>query len=261
MKRVLALVLVLFTLFIAPLIPDLRTRDKPVPALALGANIVADEDDPKEILKQLLSHGPATITIPKVRPVLDPGEKYVPVIILSTAVTKTSTDALIAAIAEENRLEADAIVFEINSQGGSVDYGFDLVRAMERSKAPIQCVVDADAQSMAFYILQACNTRFMTKRSKLMVHEPIRAIEGYNYPTAIKNVYESMRTLNLGMTEHEGRRLRVSVTELRHRIAGGVCWYMDWEDALHYGAVDGIVTSVEDVVQAYAHGHVPKRIK
>ena len=132
----------------------------------------------------------------------------------------------------------EVIVIEWDSPGGEVEAGFDLSKAIERSPVPVVCIVDGDAASMAFYILQSCDARFATPRSMLMIHSV--SIQGnVNGPSAgqLKNLIDVYNKALLG---HIAARLKVSKEEVANRIAHGE-WWMDAEEALAIGAIDGIV--------------------
>jgi ATP-dependent protease ClpP protease subunit len=110
--------------------------------------------------------------------------RQIPHIVLSTEIDSEVAEQTVAIFtminAEPDRFPA--VLFEINSPGGSVA-GFRIAKALEDSEVPVVCVVDGLAASMAFYILQSCDTRLMTGHSLLMAHEP--SMFSMNAPTAL----------------------------------------------------------------------------
>ena len=67
----------------------------------------------------------------------------------------------------------DPITIVINSPGGSVIAGFDIVsqiRMLQRHGVEVRAHVQGDASSMAAVILAACQVRSMTSLSRLMWH-------------------------------------------------------------------------------------------
>lgn len=146
---------------------------------------------------------------------------------------------------------AKAVVIEFNTPGGSVDAGFTLAHRIEDAKVPVHCVVDGDAASMGFYLLQSCTTREMTKRSTLMAHTPslsggisdARQLQFNNYA-------ERMRVMADAMSEHCQHRLKVSIADYKFRTRDGAQWWMNWQEGLNYGAVDQIAVSAKAVKQA-----------
>jgi ATP-dependent protease ClpP protease subunit len=171
------------------------------------------------------------------------------VLSLNTTVEARITTPLSNAIEEINEKSlADGIVLEINSYGGSIDDGLVLAKAIERSRIPVVCVVDGEAHSMASYILEACPKRAMTKRSLLMIHQPIiPAHVGGGQLNQWKSSYEYILVLTKAFSEHYGLHMQLSSAEIFQRIDGGKCWYLGWEDALKFHAVDLVVDSFNEI--------------
>lgn len=147
-----------------------------------------------------------------------------------------------------NKLEplVDTIVFEIHTSGGDVGAGFKLAKRIEQFHGAVICVIDGDGVSEGFYILQSCDMRLMTRRSRLMVHEPY-------YPKA--EVLNSMRLIDLlkaqqvlvfSWTEHVAKKMKLTAPQLRAKLKAGD-WWMTCDDALAAGAVDGLVDSTRAV--------------
>jgi ATP-dependent Clp protease protease subunit len=153
--------------------------------------------------------------------------------------------------------KADTIILEINSPGGEVNAGFELARDIEDSEVPVICVVDFEAASMAAYILESCKVRIMTKRSSLMIHEPAVNGQMSGGQTNWRNVADWMKATTKGMAEHFAARLNVTVPEILERIKGGAMWWMDWEEAVKFDAVDVVVNNVSDVRKSYEASNKP----
>jgi ATP-dependent protease ClpP protease subunit len=154
---------------------------------------------------------------------------------------KFATD-LEAAIKKKPKL----IVIEINSGGGFTDPGFLISKAIEASKVPIYCIVDGEADSMMFFILQSCPNRFMTRRSRLMAHEPsVESVTGSPNRHRLQNLVDELTVLNENMVSHYARRLHLTFSEIRDRILDKD-WWMNPETALEVGAVDRVIDSVDE---------------
>ncbi len=143
---------------------------------------------------------------------------------------------------------SQAIVFEINSGGGSVEAGFAISKSIERSETPIICVVDGEADSMAFYVLQSCKIRFMTKRSILMIHMPSLSGRVNGNMNDFADYTDSLTAMTKAMCEHVARRMKMQPEDLYARIKIRA-WWMEWKEAVEFGAVNMAVDSVDDVVQ------------
>jgi ATP-dependent protease ClpP protease subunit len=148
------------------------------------------------------------------------------------------------------RAKPDAIVFEINTGGGSTAAGFELTKAIEGGSIPIICVVDGEAASMGFYILQSCPVRAMTRRSSLMAHEISFTMQGRGQPNFWRSIADWIKTHNDAFAEHCAHRLKITLAEYHTRTDGGKMWWLNWEEALKVNAVDMVVGSVVEVEKA-----------
>lgn len=184
---------------------------------------------------------------------------YVPKITFSDEVNSESVEAAIALIKQANEADAKTIIIEWDTMGGEVESGFRLVRAIEESKAPVVCIVDDDAVSMGMYLLQACQTRYTTKRASLMTHEA--AIGGMmrGHEVSWRNAAEMLRSTNRGMAEHIARRMTITPEQLLAKIQGGAQWWLNWDEALKVHAVDFVVVSVKEVTDSYRAENQPPK--
>jgi len=133
-----------------------------------------------------------------------------------------------------------AIIIDINSGGGEFDAGFRIVKAIERSSIPIICVVDGDAASMAFYILQSCGQRVMTARSTLMWHGvSLVGMDRINM-VSLPNLKNRLETMNLAALAHVSKKLKIPAAEVAKKIEHGD-WWMAGAEALDVGAVDMVI--------------------
>lgn len=164
---------------------------------------------------------------------------------LEGVINEETVDPLIAQIRSANRAGLKRIVLEINSPGGVVDDGFRLVKAIERSKAPVICVVDGDAASMAFYLLQSCTDRVMTKRSTLMAHGPALGGNFYGRANDWKAIADYLRISEDALIEHMVHRMKMTVPEFKAKIEHGD-WWMGWAEAFDVAAVDRVVIKVTE---------------
>jgi len=135
------------------------------------------------------------------------------------------------------------LLFVIDSFGGSIFDGLDLIKFLELQKKrrglTYTCVVDTSAMSMGFVFLQAvCDKRLMTKRSILLAHNGSGAVRGT--AEELEKAASFLRALSDAMAELCARRLKITPAEFKAKIAHGD-WVFGWEEALQVGAVDGVV--------------------
>lgn len=167
-------------------------------------------------------------------------DRCVPKYRFSDEVNEQTSKAAVAWLNKANDAGADEILIEFNTPGGSIPDGFELARAIEDSKAPVSCVVDGNGESMGFYLLQSCNTRYMTKRSKLMAHEPSLSGGMSGQPNRWQAIADMMKAENENMIEHCSHRLKISREQYVAKTEGGRMWFLLWQEALKVGAIDEI---------------------
>lgn len=210
--------------------------------LGIG-NILTDQDFPFD-----------SIFAPeRPKPVLEPkkGKNYYPLIKLTGEIDQNKASDIVYLIKEANDQKAKGIIMEIDSPGGSVPDGYDIVKAMEESEIPVKCVVDFEAASMAFYILQACQERVMTKRSVAMAHELRLSGLFSGLPNEWKAVAEMMAAMQEALIQHCIKKMNVTSEEFRERTDGGKQWWFSYKDALKYGAIDEAVDNVKQFINRY----------
>lgn len=163
-------------------------------------------------------------------------------------VDETSVQAVIDVITQADDI-GNRVILEIRTDGGEIDAGFRLVKAIERAKRPVTCIVDDKAYSMGSYIFEACGRRVMTKRSTLMIHEagmdsPLTG----SHPWDFVDTAAWLRVRSLAMFEHYAHHIPgLTAKDIAARTSGGRCIWLEWREAKALGAVDAVVDSVADV--------------
>lgn len=192
-------------------------------------------------------------------PKLKKGQHHVATIRFNSDVNQYSASTFIDYMDQINKAGAEAVVIEINSPGGRVDAGFEMSKVIENSQAKTVCVVDGDAVSMGYYILQSCDIRLMTKRSILMIHAPLlfnATVTGDQ--SRFKQIYEMMHALTEAMLDQFSKKTIVSLEAMRLKIADGKEWWVSWKEATSLLMVDGTVASTKDVVVSLTNkGEIP----
>lgn len=171
-------------------------------------------------------------------------------IVFEGEVNEKTVTEIINAMVKIQFMGINRVILEINSGGGLVDQGFRLSKYIESSTMNVTCVVDGEAASMGYYILQSCDYRVMTRRSTLMIHDPF--VEVYNLRLTRRELEYRLRQQDhnaYGWMEHAGHRLKISVKELRKRVRRYGDYELNCDEALEIGAVDELVTSTREVFQ------------
>lgn len=230
LKRAAVILLALFTFALAPVYPGLRNAE------------AAPPPDIFKLLEELEHKNDApTVTCES----SDGSDKCVPKYRLSEDINESSAARAVKWIEAANKAGADEILLELNTPGGSVGDGFELARAIEDSEAPVTCIVDGDGESMGFYLLQSCDHRVMTKRSKLMAHEPALGGMFRGQPNQWQAIAEMMKAERDAMAEHCAHRLKISLAEYHAKTDGSKMWFLNHAEALKVGAIDEIGGSVK----------------
>lgn len=188
-------------------------------------------------------------------------DRCVPYLRFSDEVNQKTSKHIVKWIEAANKAGADELLLEINTPGGSVPDGFEVSRAIEDSDAPVTCIVDGDADSMGFYILQSCTNRIMTPRSKLMAHEPAIGGMAHGQPNFWIGLAEMMKAERDSLAIHCQHRLKVSLAEYHKRTDGGLMWWMLSNDAKKFGAIDGVKDSVKKFHKELLHKKPEKHKK
>lgn len=120
----------------------------------------------------------------------------------------------------------------INSPGGSVPAGMQIMAAMDLAKvrgATIQCFVSALAASMAFHILGACDERYGLRTSLFLWHPAsvVGIADGLNYKQA-NSIAVQLKMLEDALNPRLIKALHISEEQFY--------FYNDME-ALHPGAI------------------------
>jgi ATP-dependent protease ClpP protease subunit len=175
--------------------------------------------------------------------------KYIPLLV---GIDGNSAAKVVRQINEADKAGASMIVIEINSPGGSVTDGLDIIKAIERANAPVVCVVDGGAYSMGFVILESCDVRLMTNRSSLMMHQA--SVGGYapNRESEFKDMADFLNTINEGMIAYLSTRMTVSADFIREKMTRE--WWMGTAEAKSVGAIDCSVASVIETLNRAQHG-------
>ena len=146
-------------------------------------------------------------------------------------------------LAAATKAKVDLVMIEVNTPGGSMDDGHEISRSIEMAPFPVVCVVDGKSASMGMYILESCDTRVMTKRSMLMVHQvALNVGRGARLTqTLLENAQDTIRVATRAYVEWVSHRMKVKTGEVLQKINNGREWWLDWEEAIKVGAVDKVI--------------------
>lgn len=136
-------------------------------------------------------------------------------------------------------LKTEEIRLIINSPGGYVTSGFAIYDIMRSLKSPVSTVCSGLAASMGSILLSAGEKgkRFVYPHARVMIHQPSGGAQGQASNIEIQ-AREILKTKELGariLAENCGQSFERIMKDFNRD------YWMDAEESLAYGIVDGIV--------------------
>ena len=160
---------------------------------------------------------------------------------LNGFVHKGSVDLAIKQLNTEKKLGKKRVLY-ISSGGGEVGAGLELYAyILDPKNRDITCVA-IEAQSMAFFILQACTVRLATPNAVLMTHNIRANFEGAqlkDLKQLVKEIDEIEAIIYPFIAKRMGLKTREDLEGL-HRLAKGN-YVIDPFNAKNLGIIDGVV--------------------
>ncbi len=163
----------------------------------------------------------------------------------SDSVDDDSSEKFGKFMAAATKAKVDMVMVEINTPGGSMDDGHEISRLIEMAPFQVVCVVDGKAASMGMYLLESCDTRVMTKRSMLMIHQvSLNVGRGARLTeTSLANATATIQVATRAYVEWVAHRMKVSAPQVLQLIHDGREWWLDWEAGIKAGAVDKVIAT------------------
>jgi len=129
------------------------------------------------------------------------------------------------------------ITLHLNSPGGSLYSGMNLINVIQNSKTPVHAVVQSYALSMGMLILISAHKRYAFEDSVILMHDG--AVGGYNSTSKMRDMAK--------FTERQEDRTKEFITG-NTNISSELYdekytkeWYMYASDAKELGVIDGII--------------------
>lgn len=139
------------------------------------------------------------------------------------------------------------ITYIINSPGGEVYSGFAIYDIMKAVKSPVRTLVTGFAASMGSIIMLGApkGSRFMTRNSKVMIHQPL--ISGY-YQAKATDI--EIQANEIQQTKDKIIDLYVAETgKSRDEVAKDIetDHWLTAEQTVEYGLMDKIINSLSEI--------------
>ncbi len=155
-----------------------------------------------------------------------------------------SAEELEAAFKVVAESKPDAVVIVIDSPGGSLQAGWKIIKILRASPVPVHCIVDGEADSMAFVMLQACTSRGMTGESRLLAHQPYVRLGGEPvHINELKSLLNNMVALAEQIDVLCANRMGITVDEYQAQT-NAIDWWMSSIGAIKANAVDYVAPTL-----------------
>lgn len=140
----------------------------------------------------------------------------------------------------------DPIWLRINSPGGSVDAGLILIDTMKAVKAPVHCIVESSAYSMAAIILTFCDKRYGMAHATFMLHEASYGTAGEDPSNRSKIDFLTSYLDRL----HVEIANNIGMDPKKYRARIRDAWWMLADEAKSIGLIHDVITNLayEEVV-------------
>ena len=142
---------------------------------------------------------------------------------------------------EIHKKDKEIVIF-ISSNGGSVEVGNVLIENLKKSKKPTICIAKT-AMSMAMFILQTCNKRYVLENSQLMTHN-IMLVGQSGVNLTVKQLKEQL--VDMEKTDAELHKIiekRLGISKEKLASLENPDWYLNGSDEImKHKAADKVVT-------------------
>ena len=173
------------------------------------------------------------------------------VIYLDDEIERDTITPIIRMIVAWNRNDKDLPISErrpikiiINSYGGDIDATLSMVDIIKISKTPIYTYNVGVAMSGGFYILIAGHKKYALKNSQSLVHQGSGGFEGT--AEEIKSHTAQYNKLLARLFDHVLGCTKIPKDLLNKKKKSE--WFINGEDQVELGVVDGIITDIDELV-------------
>lgn len=168
------------------------------------------------------------------------------IVLLGEEVNDTSASVIVAQLLylEGQDPEKDIQLY-INSPGGSITSGMAILDTMNYIKCDVSTICIGMAASMGAFLLSAGTKgkRIALPNSTIMIHQPSSQTKGQVTDMLIHTewVLNTKRKLNKMLSEYTGQPLETVERDTERDN------FMTADEALNYGLVDKIITTIDNV--------------
>lgn len=133
--------------------------------------------------------------------------------------------------------EREPIFIYVDSPGGSVSSGLELIDLILNSKTPIYTICTGIAHSMAFLIMLAGHKRYATRNASLLMHDGLSFICDSTSKVRDQIEFNSKTEERIKQFVISRSNLKEDEYDSKYRVE----WYMYADEAKANGFIDGII--------------------
>lgn len=129
------------------------------------------------------------------------------------------------------------VTFIMSSTGGDVDAGFAIYDAINLMRNKTICYAYGTCMSMAAFILQACDKRYLSPNCRFMIHNGVMSIDcGYDEGMSLTKEIELLNDIVLDIL---AKRATISINKIKNMCLKTK--FMSASEACLAGFADGIL--------------------
>ena len=161
----------------------------------------------------------------------------------------TTKQGIRTQLREISDIDAEKIIVNISSPGGSVDHGLAIHDLLASHEAEVETNVIGMTASASTVIAMAGNTRKMSDNALMLIHQA-RIFMLVN-DAKIEDIQDSLRTIDKRVAKIYAKRSGESVETFLNKMAekGGDGVWLTAEEALELGLIDEITEPFENKVE------------
>lgn len=161
-------------------------------------------------------------------------------VVLETNIDIISASIVVSKLRKLDDKKSAPITLVLDSNGGSIDSGIEIIKAMESLQTPLQCLIDDKAYSMAAMISAYCPKLYAYKFSSIMFHEASYGARGTE--TQVKTITRMIQAMLHDLKVDVAKKMGITMEEFAHRMHDE--WWMTGQEAAQIGFVGTIVDKI-----------------
>ena len=158
-------------------------------------------------------------------------------VVLKDEVQAENIDAIVGQIKGFVQDSNKPIFIIINTPGGSIEAGLDLINLIKSISVPTYCVIETEAYSMGANISQYCTKTYIHKYAAMLFHRAAYSVRGYVDEVRVRVLFTDRYLMAI---ESDLAR-QMGLTHDQYLNKRGAEWWITADEAAKFGLVDGVI--------------------